>query len=177
MCEVLTGGNQSVWSYFRVAGNMPPVLCCMGRHGSKQHVPKPPSAARNMDTHRTHASSSSACVACRSAHVHASRAYAVILVAAAVLGLVILGLAYAPLQRRVGRSLLGTRLPPGVGPATTLLVTDIQVLPTAPLSSLHCCWLVPPRVLRVTVLASLSTYPAEVIWIEFVAPCPLHVAG
>jgi hypothetical protein len=64
-------------------------------------------------------------------------ACAAVLVAAAVLGLVILGLAYARHQHRVGRSLLGKRLPPGVGPATTLLITDIQVLPAASSRLVH----------------------------------------
>jgi hypothetical protein len=55
---------------------------------------------------------------------------AAVLVAAAVLGMVILGGVYIKRQHKAGRTLLGKRLPPGVGPCTTLLVTDIQVLPT-----------------------------------------------
>jgi hypothetical protein len=52
---------------------------------------------------------------------------AAVLGAAAVLVVLLLGLLHARRQRSSGHSLWGKLLPPGVGPGTTLLVTDIQV--------------------------------------------------
>ena len=59
---------------------------------------------------------------------------AAVLGAAAVLVVLFLGLLHARRQLGSGHSLWGKLLPPGVGPGTTLLVTDIQVLCACPRS-------------------------------------------
>jgi hypothetical protein len=81
--------------------------------------------------------------------------------AAAVLGLVILGVAYARHQHRVGSSLLGKRLPPGVGPATTLLITDIQVRQTLPSWAPALC--IPSRSVQQWRSCASESGPVEVV--------------